>query len=168
MFRKTHAERKAPRVKLGHLPFLMVELYKNLRQRYRSRDNVSVNVLMEMGKRRQPRSSFLSVESSEGREGMQGAGWASASRQPSQSPAHQGIRIPGLQHKRPFPPCQLSCCLDCVAQPFDQTRALCKDNCFKYQRFGVSLALGPLSVLCQKNYAFPLKIYALPVKRLGL
>lgn len=56
--------------------------------------------------------------------------------------------------KGPSPPtCQLSCCLDCVTQRFDQTGALCTDNYFKYQGFGVSLALGPLSVLCQKNYA---------------
>lgn len=47
MFRKPHAERKAPRVKQGHVPFLMAELAKNSSQRYRSRDNVSVNVLME-------------------------------------------------------------------------------------------------------------------------
>lgn len=102
---------------------------------------------MKTGLEKTARSLFLGVESSEGREGMQGAGWASASPQPSQCPAHQGIRIPGLLHKRPFPPCQLSCCPDCVAQPFDQPGALCKDNCFKYQRFGVSLALGPLCVL---------------------
>lgn len=89
MFRKPHAETKAPRVKLGHLPLLMAELYKNSSQRYRSKDDASLNVLMEMGRSGNvtgegtPRYSFLSVESSEGREGMQRAGWASASLQPS-------------------------------------------------------------------------------------
>lgn len=50
LFRKPHAETKAPRVKLGHLPLLMAELYKNSSQRYRSKDDASLNVLMEMGR----------------------------------------------------------------------------------------------------------------------
>lgn len=44
-----HTLRERPqRAKLGHLPFLMAELYKNSSQHYRGRDNVSVNVMMEM------------------------------------------------------------------------------------------------------------------------
>lgn len=54
--------------------------------------------------RQAPPPSFSEWRAAEGRGGTQGASWASASPRHSQRPAHRGIRIPGLQHKRPFPP----------------------------------------------------------------
>lgn len=72
---------------------------------------------------------------------------------PASAPPTGASGFQASSTKGPSPTCQLSCCLDCVTQRFDQTGALCTDNCFKYQGFGVSLALGPLSVLCQMNYA---------------
>lgn len=115
------------------------------------------------GAGRQAPSLLLSVESRRGQRrdtrGKLGLSF---------SPAQPALRPPGHPDSRPpaqkaLPPtCQLSCCLDCVTQRFDQTGALCTDNCFKYQGFGVSLALGPLSVLCQKNYALNPYIFCSP------
>lgn len=115
------------------------------------------------GAGRQAPSLLLSVESSSGQRRDTGGqtgpqllpGIASA-------PPTGASGFQASSTKGPSPTCQLSCCLDCVTQLFDQTGALCTDNCFKYQGFGVSLVLGPLSVLCQKNYALNPYIFCSP------
>lgn len=101
LFRKPHAEGKAPRIKLGHLPLLKAERSdKGSSKVYGNGRIVFVKGKKEMDRgvkmgRGRALSDFLLRGVQRAREAC-GPGWAPAFPQHQQSPARRGIRIPGL------------------------------------------------------------------------